>query len=274
MNSASMVLQLGIIYGIVALGVFFTFRALNFADMTVDGSFIIGGCVASMLLRSGFSPIGAISFACISAAFVGLFTACLHIKFKITDLLAGIVVASMCYSVGLRIMGGTPNVVFKSPDSCKLLLPIFSASMAIAAAYLLHSDFGLAFRCVGRNSRLAKSQNISTAAMTYFGVAFGNCCAGAGGAFFCLTQGFCDIGSGVGTLIGGLASLIIGETLFPFRSAYGQVAACFLGSIAYRGTIAMALHSDVSFLRASDFNLITGFLVITFLALKRRKLSC
>jgi putative ABC transport system permease protein len=266
-----MVLQLGLIYGIVALGVFFTFRALNFADMTVDGSFIVGGCVASVAVGRGFCPITAILFACAAAASVGLFTAHLHVKFQIGDLLAGIVVASMCYSLGLRIMGGAPNVVFKSPESCRAMLPLFCLCVAAAAAYILCTDFGLAFRCVGLNRRLAKSQNISAGAMIYFGVAFGNCCAGAAGAFFCLTHGFCDIGSGVGTLIGGLAALIIGETLFPFHSAAGKITACFLGSIAYRAAVAFALHSDLPFLRASDFNMITGLLVVLFLATKRKQ---
>ncbi|MDR1436045.1 MAG: hypothetical protein LBI39_02460 [Puniceicoccales bacterium] len=269
-----MVLQLGVVYGFVALGIFFTFRALNFADMTVDGSFAIGGCVASVLLRSGIPQWLAIAVACSGSAAAGCATAFLHVKFRIAEILSGIVVASACYSVCLRIMGGSPNIMVDAPNFSPALIFTICAATVPIVGYLLRTDFGLAFRCAGLNRTLARSHGICPSSMLYFGLAVGNGFAGVGGAFFCLSQGFCDVGSGSGTLIAGLASLVVGEAIFPLRSAYGKVFACFVGSVAYRAAIAMALHSELPFLRVGDFNLITGGIIVLFLAAKWRRKPC
>jgi putative ABC transport system permease protein len=270
----AMALQLGLIYGLATVAIFFTFRLLNFADMTCDGSFMVGGCVASILVRNGCGTALALAAALSAGLVTGCATALLHIRFRVADILAGILVTSMAYSINLRILGGMPNLLLPSGSSCSVLLLIFCLIIVLKLGYFLNTDMGLAFRCVGQNRELARSQNISTAAMLTVGLAAANGCAGTAGAFFCLTQGFCDVGSGAGTLIGGLASLVIGEAIFPFRSNVGKVLACFLGSIAYRFAIALALRSEVSFLRASDFNLITGLLILFFFALNRRKMPC
>ncbi|MDR2664016.1 MAG: hypothetical protein LBB14_00590 [Puniceicoccales bacterium] len=267
-------LQLGLIYGLVAVGVFLTFRLLNFADMTCDGSFMAGGCVASMLLRNGFCPATAVLVATLGGALVGCGTAFLHLRLRVADILAGILVAFMAYSVNLRIMGGVPNLVLPTGPSRDILLVCCSFAVLLTLGYLLGTDLGLAFRCVGQNRELAQNQRISVGAALTFGLAVGNGCAGMGGAFFCLTQGFCDVGSGAGTLIVGLASLVIGEALLPLRSPQFRLLACFLGSIAYRLAIGFALHSDIPFLRPSDFNLITGALIVLFLAFRRGKRPC
>ncbi|MDR0340586.1 MAG: ABC transporter permease [Puniceicoccales bacterium] len=267
-------LQLGLIYGLVAVGVFLTFRVLNFADMTCDGSFMVGGCVASMLLRNGFSPALAVLGAGCGGAFTGCGTAFLHLRFRISDILAGILIAFMAYSINLRILGGMPNLTLSTDPGRELLLAACCCAVLLAFGYLLGTDFGLAFRSVGQNRELASSQHISVKTALTFGLAAGNGCVAMGGAFFCLTQGFYDVGSGSGTLIVGLASLVIGEAILPFRSPWIRLLACFLGSIAYRLAVGFALHSDMPFLRPSDFNLLTAALIILTLALRRRKGPC
>ncbi|MDR0678749.1 MAG: hypothetical protein LBF24_00645 [Puniceicoccales bacterium] len=267
-------LQLGLIYGLVAVGVFLTFRVLNFADMTCDGSFMVGGCVASVLLRSGFSPVLAVLGAACGGALTGCGTAFLHLRFHISDILAGILVAFSAYSINLRTLRGVPNLMLPAGTGRGLLLVACCCVVLLAFGYLLGTDFGLAFRSVGQNRELARSQHISVKTALTFGLAAGNGCAGMGGAFFCLTQDFCDVGSGTGTLIVGLASLVIGEAVLPFRSLWIRLVACFLGSIVYRLAVGFALHSDVPFLRPSDFNLLTAAFIVLTLALRRRRGSC
>jgi putative ABC transport system permease protein len=239
--------------------------------MTCDGSFVLGGCLASILARNGVSPAYGCLLAFVGGAAAGWTTAFLHNRYKIADILAGILVAFMLYSLNLRLLGGTPNVILEGSTVGNGTLLLVCLGAVAAVSYLLNTDFGLALRAIGQNRLLAKASGMNVAAMVAFGVSLGNGLIGLGGAFFCLTQGFCDIGNGIGTLIVAMASLIIGERILPFRSQTVAVAACVIGSVIYRVLVGFALHGNFGFFRSSDFNLITGLLIVTIMAIGRNE---
>ncbi|MDR1456855.1 MAG: ABC transporter permease [Puniceicoccales bacterium] len=270
----NIILQIGLIYGIVAIGIFLSFRVLNFADMTCDGAFTLGGCLAAVGIKLGLSVPMALIFAFLGGGVAGWATACLHNYCKITDILAGILVAFMLYSLNLRIMGGVPNVTLHVDGGCGKILTSVGTGVILVIGYLLISDFGLALRGLGQNRHLSQSYGIRTAKTIATGLALSNGLIALGGSFFALTQNFCDIGSGIGTLVIGLASMVIGEKILPFRSPAVAVAACVVGSIVYRLIIGFALHCDVLSLRSSDLNLITGLLIIAFMTTRGRQKRC
>lgn len=279
MNELLMSLDLGLIYGIIAIGIYLSFRILNFTDLTCDGSFVLGSATSAILIKLGFSPFFAIMMSCLTGSLAGLGTAFLNLRFKISDLLSGILVAFMLYSLNLRIMGGQPNLVlfdqktiFTGMNSL-CLLGIIGILIAFLIAYFLQTDFGLGLRSIGQNKRLAVNNGISISKMTLIGLALSNSLIAFGGGLFSQHQEFSDIGSGFGTIIIGLASIIIGEKCFQKRSLWLSIFSCICGSILYRLFVSIALHSDVLGLESSDLNLITG-LLITFIMILSRRQKC
>jgi putative ABC transport system permease protein len=268
------ILQMGLVYGLVTIGVFLSFRVLNFADMTCDGAFVAGGSLAAVGIKNGLSVPLALILALLGGGVAGWTTASLHNYCKITDILAGILVAFMLYSLNLRIMGGVPNVTLDMGDGCGWALAWAGIFVVVAVGYLLISDFGLALRGLGQNRPLTRSYGINTASTIAVGLALSNGLIALGGAFFTLTQNFCDIGSGAGTLVVGLASLVIGEKILPFRSPAVAVVACVIGSIVYRLLIGFALHGDFLSLRSSDLNFVTGLLIIGIMVTRGRRKRC
>lgn len=274
-NELLMSLEIGLIYGVVALGIYLTFRVIDFPDLTCDGSFVLGAATSGILLIGGGSPtlslIGALAAGCLS----GLLTGILHTVFKITELLSGILVAFMLYSINLKVMGGVPNIsLFQvSTFFSASLIPatILYISIAFLIVLLFKTDLGLALRSIGQNKKFAQNGGVRVERMTILGLMLSNALIALGGALFAHHQGFADVGSGIGTVIVGLASVMIGEKLLPYRSIWIAVFSCFLGSILYRFFIATALHSEFLGLESQDLNLITGLLVIGVMLLPRRQ---
>lgn len=268
-------LEIGFIYGIVAVGVFLTFRIIDFPDLTCDGSFACGAATAAVLLKSGVSPITALLAAAGAGGLAGVATGILHVKFRVTNLLAGFLVAFMLYSVNLKIMGGIPNIalinettLFSNGQSLLILVGLMGAITALLS-YVLMTDFGLGLRSIAYNKPLAKIMGIQVGSLTIIGLALSNALIGFGGGLYCQHQSFCDVSLGAGTVIIGLAAVMIGEKLLPFRSLFISVLACFLGSIIYRLLIALALHSDWLGLETSDLNLITGLAILIVMGLPK-----
>lgn len=271
-----MSVDIGLIYGMISVGIYITFRTINFADLSCDGSFALGACVSAVMVKYGINPYLTLFAAFLSGGFAGFLTGVLNIKLKITDLLSGIIVAFMLYSVNLRIMDGAPNItisdhetIFSSGNSTVILFCIVF-SIATFLIYLLLSDFGLALRSTGYNKKFSCNVGVNTAYMTIVGLVMSNSLIGLGGALFTQYQGFCDISQGVGTLVIGLASVVIGEKVLPFKKEAIIILSCIMGSILYRIFIGMALHVNVSWLKTQDLNLITGFIVIAIMALTNR----
>jgi putative ABC transport system permease protein len=274
-------IEIGLVFGLVGLGVFLSFRVLDFPDLTVDGSFPLGAALSASLIVSGWDPYTATGAAIIGGCFAGLVTAFLNIRFGILHLLASILTMIALYSINLRIMG-RPNVaiiseptILSSFDGLGLAMlyvkPIVAGIVAIAAILLvarfLASEYGLAMRATGVNPRMARAQGVETRHTTYVGMALSNGLVALAGALFAQMNGFADVTLGTGTIVVGLAAVIVGEALFGTRSVLVWAAACVAGSVVYRLAVALALNSDFLGLQASDLNLVTAILVTVALVL-------
>jgi putative tryptophan/tyrosine transport system permease protein len=282
-------IEIGLIFALVALGVYISFRLLRFPDLTVDGSFPLGGAVCAILISTGTNPWIATVAATAAGAVAGVITGWLNVKLKIMDLLASILMMIALYSINLRIMGG-PNVplindptIFNQlqPDSIDdyIFRPLLLLVIVIAAKLLLDWFFaterGLAIRATGSNARMARAQGVNTGGMILLGMAVSNGLVGLAGAMFVQTQGGSDISMGIGTIVIGLAAVIVGESILPSRKIIWATLAVVIGAIVYRFFIAAALNSDFIGLKAQDLNLVTAVLVTIALVIPqlKRKLS-
>ena len=269
-------LEIGLIFALVALGVLISFRILNFPDLTADGSFPLGGAVAAIMIAGGQSPWLACAAAMLAGAAAGWGTAWLNVRLNILQLLASILVMIALYSINLRVMGapnvaliGSPTVfsplIGDASERAMWVQPGVLAAIVVAAKLLLDAYFasqsGLAMRATGANPRMARAQGISTNRAILTGMALSNALIALGGALYVQTQGGADISMGVGTIVVGLAAVIIGETLIPSRSLWVITLATVLGAILYRLFIALALSADFIGLQAQDLNLVTAVLV-------------
>ncbi|GLT19778.1 ABC transporter permease [Vibrio zhanjiangensis] len=267
-------LEIGLVYGLVALGVFLTFRVLDFPDLSVDGSFPMGAAVAATAIVAGVNPWLATGMAIVAGAVTGWITGFLAIRCGILHLLASILTMIAAFSVNIRIMG-RPNVAllgeetiltsFENLADPMLIRPLVVGVLVMLSALfvirLLSSDFGLGLRAAGVNARMLSAQGGSTAFYVYFGLALSNGFVGFSGALFAQTNSFADVTSGVGTIVVGLAAVILGQTLLPGRAIWVSVVAVILGSVLYRLAVAFALSSGLFGLQASDLNLVTAVLV-------------
>ena len=278
-------LEIGLIFSLVALGVLISFRILTFPDLTVDGSFPLGGAVAATLIASGHNPFLATGVAILAGALAGFTTAWLNVRLKIMDLLASILMMIALYSINLRVMG-KPNIpLINEPTIFSMLLPAWMPDyverplvllvVVVLAKWLLDwffaSEIGLAMRATGANARMARAQGIATGRATLAGMALANALVAAGGALFAQTQGGADISMGIGVIVIGLAAVIIGENILPARRLVWTTLAVILGAVLYRFFIALALNSGAIGLQAQDLNLVTAVLVILALVLPTAK---
>ena len=274
-------LEIGLVYGLVALGVFLSFRVLNFPDLTVDGSFPLGAAVAATLIVNGVDPFTATALAFLCGGLAGSVTAWLHLRFRIQHLLASILTMIALYSINLRIMGrpnvaiiGEPTVLtpfefLGLPEAYlkPLLLFVLVALVTLLLGRFLISEYGLAVRAAGANARMARSFGVATAQANYVGMALSNALVALGGALFAQMNGFADITIGTGTIIVGLASVIVGEVILGARGVLVTVVACVAGALVYRLAVALALNADFLGLQSSDLNLVTAVLVAVALIL-------
>ena len=267
-------LEQSFIFAIMVLGVYLSYKILDFPDMTVDGSFPLGGAVASAILIKGGNPILALVVATLCGAIAGLITGMIHVKLKVTNLLAGIIVMTGLYSVNLRIMGKSNIPLF----SVKHLfygniIPIVTLVILLILAkitidYLLKTKFGFALKALGDNETLVISLGIDEKKLKIYGLMIANSFVALSGAILAQYQGFADVGMGTGTIITGLASIIIGEAIFKKRSFISMSMTVILGTIIYRTIIAMSLKLGMN---ASDLKLITSILVVGIIFLKEKK---
>jgi putative tryptophan/tyrosine transport system permease protein len=259
-------LELGLIYGIVAIAVFLTFRIINFADMTVDGSFPLGAAVVALLLDKGVGLPIAMGVSFLAGSIAGAITGYLNVRYKIMEILAGILVATALYSINMRIMG-KPNIALMSLDFSDKEKFIIIASTALIIALLtivfLKTKIGLSLRALGQNPQFTSSCGVNSGNMTILALSLSNALVALAGGLFVVMQGFADISMGTGTIIIGLASVIIGEKLVSGRSVSMVALAMILGSIIYRLLITIALNLEVLNLEPSDLNLISTILVVT-----------
>ncbi|SFL94999.1 putative ABC transport system permease protein [Gracilibacillus orientalis] len=284
----------GIIYALMALGVYLSFRILDFPDLTVDGSFVTGGAVAAISIVNGVPPVLATFYAVIAGFIAGVVTGILNTKGKINPLLSGILMMIALYSINLRIMG-KPNVALLNEPTIFNQLEGFWASLGIDSFlnsiltdlgadtvpgtwvvliimviitliikfitdYFLKTEVGLALRATGDNEKMIKSFSANTDILTIIGLGISNALVALSGAFIAQAGGFTDVSMGIGMIVIGLASVIIGEALFGTKNIARTTLAVIGGAIVYRLVLTFALK--VNFLDTSDTKLITAVIVI------------
>ena len=269
----------GLLWSILALGVFLTYRVLDIADLTVEGSYPLGAAVAISHIASGGSPITAILLAFAAAAIAGAVTGLLHTKLQIPALLAGILTMIGLYSINLRVMGGKSNISILRMDNiytffgnfgldknmsilvCGL---IFVAAIIVFLYWFFGTEIGAALRATGSNKQMIRAQGVNTDVTTIICLMLGNGLIGIAGALIGQSQSFADAGMGTGTIVIGLASIIIGEVLFGTRNFMNWLLAIVGGSIAYRFVVAIVLQLGFN---QNDMKLLTAIMVALALAM-------
>ncbi|MCO5388254.1 ABC transporter permease [Desulfosporosinus sp.] len=266
-------MEQGLMYAIMVLGVYLTFRILDYADLSVDGSFTLGAATATSLIVGGTDPWIATGIAFIAGTLAGLFTGILHTKFKITPLLSGILTMTALYSINLRVMGRANISLLGSrtvfSDFAKLpfmeeygvlVLSLGSVLLIGAVIYLfLQTELGLALRATGDNELMIRSLGVNTDLMKILGLGLSNGLVAFAGSYVAQKLEFADASMGIGMIIAGLASVIIGEVLVGTSSIGRAILAVICGAVLYRAIIAVVLQLG---LEATDLKLITSFIVI------------
>lgn len=258
-------IESGLMYALMALGVYITFRILDFPDLTVDGSFTTGAAIGAVLTVNGTAPWLAVICAFIGGGLAGVCTGLLHTKGKINGLLSGIIMMIALYSINLRILG-KPNVSLRNVSnifdnvSIVLVMIIFVVIVKLLLDLFFKTDLGLSLRATGDNSRMIRSFGVNTDNTIIFGIALSNALVAMSGALVAHHQKFADISLGVGMIVIGLASVIIGEAIFGARTIFRATMAVVFGSIIYRIIYALALQ--VEWLEASDMKLITAVIIV------------
>lgn len=274
-------IESGFLFGLVALGVYLSFRVLDFPDMTVDGSLPLGAAVSATLIVHGWNPFLATALAAAAGATAGFITAWLTVRLRILNLLAGILTMTALYSINLRIMGRPnqallgQNTIFSALEPWGLPYYVTSllvfAIVAIIAKLLLDwflaSQIGLAMRATGANPRMARAQGVNTDKAIILCISISNALVSLAGALLAQSQGGADVSMGLGVIVTGLAALILGEAILPARTLMWATTACIAGAILYRMVIAVALNASFIGLKAQDLKLITAVLVAVAMTL-------
>ena len=273
----------GLAYAGLALGVYLTLRVLNFADITVDGSFALGGGSAALLLSQQVAPPLALLVAVALGALAGTATGLIHTRLGVNDLFAGILTTTGLYSITLRLMGRSnipltdlqlaldrlPDLGWGSDGRWLLALLLVVAGLVGLLALGLATDLGLALRAIGNNAVMARSNGISTRRGLTLGIAAGNGLVALAGALVAMYQGFADVTMGIGSLILGLGAVIVGESVLRPRTVPQALVAVVLGSVLFRAMIALALQLGME---PVDLKLATALLLLLALGLGRLRI--
>lgn len=274
-------LELGIIYAIMALGVFISFRTLNMPDLTVDGSFVLGAAVSAMLCSQG-QPSAGLLLAIMAGSLAGCVTALLHTKLKIQPLLAGILVMLGLYSINLRVMDNRANIPLINKTTvfnllqgtpvetyAKLIIPSAILLLVLVLLFLfLKTKLGFVLRATGDNDQMVRALGVNTDSTILIGLALANALVGLSGALIAQYQSFADVSMGIGMVIIGLASVIIGEVIFGTRTLLRRLVAVVLGAILYRLVIAIALELGMP---PTDLKLVSALIVTLALSMSAIK---
>ena len=270
-------IEVGFIFGLVALGAFLSFRTLDFPDLTVEGSFPLGAAVAATaIVGFGLHPWLATLAGAAAGLAAGFVTAFLNVRFGILHILSGILVSISLYSVNLRIMAGPNKPLLGSrtvfADLSGLGWPTYMLSPLVVGAVVIlvklaldrfmQTGIGLSMRAAGANPAMATANGIDVGRMRLLGISVANGLTALAGALFAQLFGAADAYMGLGVVITGLASVIVGTTILPSRTIAQATLACLAGALLYRLAVALALNTDFLGLQAADVQLVTALLVI------------
>ncbi|WP_443863109.1 ABC transporter permease [Fusobacterium ulcerans] len=267
-------LEQSFIFAVMVLGVYISYKILDFPDMTVDGSFPLGAAVAAASIVKGVNPVLALILAMAAGAAAGFITGMIHVKLRVTNLLAGIIVMTGLYSINLRIMGKS-NIplfsvkhLFNGNVSAIVVVAVILLIVKLGMDFLLKTKFGFALKALGDNESLIISLGLNEKTLKIYGLMLANSLVALSGAVLAQYQGFADVGMGTGTIITGLASIIIGDALFGKKKVIKISTMVIFGTIIYRTIIALSLKVGMN---ASDLKLITSALVVIIIFLKEKK---
>lgn len=271
----------GILWGLMTLGVYLTFRILNVADMTVDGSFAAGGAVTAILITNGMNPVLSLLFVFITGLITGLATGLMNTKLKINILLASILSQIALYSINIRIMGRANTPLLGMPTMMKnlvefsngklnttqasLIIGIIIVTIVIITMYwFFGTEIGSAIRATGNNEHMVRALGVNTDTTKILGLMISNGMVALSGALVAQSQGYADVGMGTGTIVIGLASIIIGEVIFGQRFGFWYILlSAVFGSIIYRIIVAVVLQLG---LKSTDLKLLTALIVAAALS--------
>lgn len=275
----------GLLFSLVALGVYLSFRVLNFPDLTVDGSFPLGAAATAVTIVHGVNPFLATLIGAAAGASAGFVSAYLNVRFKILNLLAGILTMVALYSINLRVMG-KPNISLYNQTTIftpfqdfldlglwtnSVVLLVVALMMKFVLDWFLATELGLALRASGENPIMARAQSIDNNKMTLIGLTISNGFVGLAGSLFAQSQGIADVSMGIGTIVTGLAALIIGETLVGPVKVVWATLGCLFGAVLYRFFIAVALSAGFLGIEAQDLNLVTAIVVAAAVVLSQAR---
>ncbi len=276
------VLEEGLVYAIMALGVYITYKILDFPDLSVDGTFPLGGAITVTMILAGINPAATLLIAFAVGALAGCITGFIHVKLKVRDLLSGIIVMTALYSVNLRVAGKS-NVPFFNNDSIfensfvnrlfpgkladisvVIILAVIVVIVKLLLDQYLKTRSGYLLRAVGDNETLVTSLAKDKGMVKIIGLAIANGLAALAGSVYCQQKGFFEISMGTGTIVIGLANVIIGTKLFKRVGFVKSTTAVIIGSIIYKACVSFAIYLGME---ASDLKLITSVLFLAILVL-------
>ncbi|PKL86925.1 MAG: hypothetical protein CVV22_02205 [Ignavibacteriae bacterium HGW-Ignavibacteriae-1] len=268
-------INLGLIYGFMTIGIYLTYKFLDFPDITVDGSFTFGAAITSVLIVGGTNPVLALIIASFGGMFAGSVTGIIHTKMRVNGLLSGILVMIGLYSINLHIMGRSNVPLLNSPSFTNILdsfnpgigiefwlaicMIVIVGLFSIKVALFFKSDLGMSLIATGNNPIMSSALGVNVDSMKIFGIALSNGMIAFSGGMIAQYQGFADIGMGIGMIINGLAAVIIGESIFKSRSIFVKIASAVVGSIIFRLMIALALYAGMN---PIDLKLLTSLFVL------------
>lgn len=268
----------GLIYAILALGVYITFRILNFADMTAEGSLTLGGSTCAILISNGVDPISSVLISSAVGAIAGLATALLHTTLKMQEILAGILTMISLYSINLRIMGKAnvsligKNTIFKMAGNTQissfLVGLVICSLLLLGLTWFFKTQIGLAIRATGDNEQMMRAQGANTNLKKILALMISNSICAISGALISQSQGYSDVNMGTGTIVIALASIVIGEALLQKDSFIVKLVSVVFGSICYRFIIFLVLTLGMN---PSDLKLFTAILAAILLSLPNIK---
>lgn len=279
------VFEQGMIYAIMALGMYITYKILDFPDMTVDGSFPLGASLSAVLISQGMNPYLTLLLSFAAGLMAGTITGLIHVKLKVRDILASIIMMTALYSVNLRIAGKANLPIYNydniynnsltnhllggalSPYKNLIIIAIIVVIVKCVLDWYLKTKSGYLLKAVGDNETLVTSMGIDKGKIKILGLAIANGLVSLSGSMFAQQQRFFDASMGVGTAVIGLASVIIGTALFGQISVFGFSISVILGSILYKGCVAAAIRIG---LQSADLKLVTAVLFLLILVLSSR----
>lgn len=282
------VLEQGMIYSIMALGIYITYTILDFPDLTVDGSFPLGAALSAVMITKGVNPVLTLFVSFAAGAVAGTITGLIHVKLKVRDLLSGIIMMTALYTVNLRIAGranlpiynkqtifdnGVVSSVFKgalAPFATVIIILLITVCMKVLLDWYMSTKSGYLLRAVGDNETIVTSMGVDKGTIKIIGLAIANGLVTLSGSIFAQQQRYFDISMGTGTMVIGLASVIIGTSLLKKVSFFKITTSVVIGSVIYKACVAIAIKLG---LPSSDLKMITAvlFLVILVLGMDRKR---